>query len=147
MSLRSMEIHGLGLLILMIHRTLTGVDATAATHSPHRLRGAKDRCLRGVALSISAGLLGSSQEYSPMLAISTSRSQPMGLVNRLSVVALMVSLPHGTLPEAHMGRSSYIGLDGSTMLLGGSTQASDVSSTIILKKIGTMQGMDAMKSK
>ena len=122
-------------------RTLTGVDATAApSFTTQDCEGAKDQCLRGVALGVSAGLLGSSQEYiAPMPLADFNIKVTMTYEGSIAIDYPGVSVDHTVAAWDSSGGSygtgsAYIGLDGSTMLLGGSTQASDVSSTIILKE-------------
>ncbi|MBR18690.1 MAG: hypothetical protein CMA64_00840 [Euryarchaeota archaeon] len=122
-------------------RTLTGVDVSAApSFSTQDCEGAKDRCLRGVALSVAAGLLGASQEYiAPMPLADFDLKVTMTYEGSVAIDYPGVSVEHTVAAwdssgGAYGSGSSYIGLDAATMKLGGSIEASDVSASIILKE-------------
>ena len=122
-------------------RTLTGVDVSAApSFSTQDCDGAKNRCLRGIALGVSAGLLGASQEYiAPMPLADFDLKVTMTYEGSIAIDYPGVSVEHTVATwdssgGAYGSGSTYIGLDAATMNLGGSTEASDVSSTIILKE-------------
>ncbi|DAC45290.1 MAG TPA: hypothetical protein D7H98_00405 [Candidatus Poseidoniales archaeon] len=122
-------------------RTLTGVDVSATpSFTTQDCEGAKDQCLRGVALGVSAGLLGASQEYiAPMPLADFDLKVTMTYEGSVAIDYPSVSVEHTVAAWDSSGGvygsgSAYIGVDGATMSLGGSTQASDVSSTIILKE-------------
>ena len=122
-------------------RTLTGVDVSAVpSFSTQDCEGAKDRCLRGVALSVAAGLLGASQEYiAPMPLADFDLKVVMTYEGSVAIDYPSVSVEHTVAAwdssgGAYGSGSAYIGLDAATMNLGGSTEASDVSSSIILKE-------------
>ena len=122
-------------------RTLTGVDVSAVpSFSTQDCEGAKDRCLKGVALSVAAGLLGASQEYmAPMPLADFDLKVTMTYEGSVAIDYPGVSVEHTVAAwdssgGAYGSGSSYIGLDAATMKLGGSTEASDVSSSIILKE-------------
>ena len=123
-------------------RTLTGVDVSAAPSfsTQEDCEGAKDRCLRGVALSVAAGLLGASQEYiAPMPLADFDLKVTMTYEGSVAIDYPGVSVEHTVAAwdssgGAYGSGSSYIGLDAATMKLGGSIEASDVSASIILKE-------------
>tara|TARA_B100001113_G_C21121214_1_gene627475 strand:+ start:714 stop:1928 length:1215 start_codon:yes stop_codon:yes gene_type:complete len=122
-------------------RTLTGVDVSAApSFSTQDCDGAKDQCLRGVALGVAAGLLGSSQEYiAPMPLADFNLKVTMTYEGSVAIDYPSVGVEHTVATwdssgGAYGSGNANIGLDAATMKLGGSTEASDVNSQIILKE-------------
>ena len=126
----------------VLSRTITGSDVSAnPSFKTQDCEGsAKEQCLSGVGLSVTAGLLGSSQEYIAGMPLadydlkvtmtfdgSTAVDYPMVQVRQTSAAWQSNGGEYGS-------GTGYIGDDGPTLVLGGSVIASDINQPIVVKE-------------
>ncbi|MGB0791298.1 MAG: hypothetical protein ACPGQG_02105 [Candidatus Thalassarchaeaceae archaeon] len=125
-----------------LSRTLTGVDVTATpSFKTQDCEGStKDRCLSGVALDVTAGLLGSSQEFIAAMPFADyDLDVVMTYEGSDSIDYPVIEVRHTTATWLSVGGeygsgSAYIGDSGPSMRLGGSTVAQDIDRSVILKE-------------
>jgi len=126
----------------VLSRTITGSDVSAdPSFKTQDCEGsAKEQCLSGVGLSVTAGLLGSSQDYIAGMPLADyDLKVTMTLDGSTAVDYPMIQVRHTSAAWQSNGGeygsgSGYIGDDGPTLVLGGSVIASDINQPIILKE-------------
>ena len=126
----------------VLSRTITGSDVSAdPSFKTQDCEGsAKEQCLSGVGLSVTAGLLGSSQDYIAGMPLADyDLKVTMTLDGSIAVDYPMIQVRHTSAAWQSNGGeygsgSGYIGDDGPTLVLGGSVIASDINQPIILKE-------------
>ena len=126
----------------VLSRTITGSDVSAdPSFKTQDCEGsAKEQCLSGVGLSVTAGLLGSSQDYIAGMPLADyDLKVTMTLDGSVAVDYPMIQVRHTSAAWQSNGGeygsgSGYIGDDGPTLVLGGSVIASDINQPIILKE-------------
>ena len=126
----------------VLSRTITGSDVSAdPSFKTQDCEGsAKEQCLSGVGLSVTAGLLGSSQDYIAGMPLADyDLKVTMTLDGSTAVDYPMIQVRHTSAAWQSNGGeygsgSGYIGDDGPTLVLGGSVIASDINQPIILKR-------------
>ncbi len=125
----------------VLSRTITGVDVSATpSFKTQDCEGSqKDQCLAGVALSVTAGLIGSSQDFiAPMPLADYGLSVTMQLEGSTAIQYPSIEVQQTIASWQSVGGefgsgSGFIGDGGSTMSLAGSVEANDISRSIILK--------------
>ena len=126
----------------VLSRTITGSEVSAdPSFKTQDCEGsAKEQCLSGVGLSVTAGLLGSSQDYIAGMPLADyDLKVTMTLDGSIAVDYPMIQVRHTSAAWQSNGGeygsgSGYIGDDGPTLVLGGSVIASDINQPIILKE-------------
>ncbi|MEC8352458.1 MAG: hypothetical protein VXZ65_04455, partial [Candidatus Thermoplasmatota archaeon] len=126
----------------VLSRTITGSDVSAnPSFKTQDCEGsAKEQCLSGVGLSVTAGLLGSSQEYIAGMPLADYDLKVTMTFDGSTVVDYpVVQVRHTSAAWQSNGGeygsgSGYIGDDGPTLVLGGSVIASDINQPIIVKE-------------
>ena len=123
----------------VLSRTITGSDVSAdPSFKTQDCEGsAKEQCLSGVGLSVTAGLLGSSQDYIAGMPLADyDLKVTMTLDGSIAVDYPMIQVRHTSAAWQSNGGeygsgSGYIGDDGPTLVLGGSVIASDINLSLI----------------
>ena len=126
----------------VLSRTITGSDVSAnPSFKTQDCEGsAKEQCLSGVGLSVSAGLLGSSQDFIAGMPLADyDLKVSMTFDGSTAVDYPQVQVRHTSAAWQSNGGeygsgTGYVGDDGPTLVLGGSVIASDINQPIIVKE-------------